>query len=67
MRFKLKMDWCARNMEVIESLTRAIGWSSSKEYLTGVGPRETGRGIGRHREATSFKEIDCKGTREMGE
>lgn len=66
MRFKLKMNWCARNMEVIESLTRAIGWSSNNKYLTGMGTRETGKGIGRHREAKSFKEIDCKGTREMG-
>lgn len=47
------MNWCARNMEVIESLTRAIGWSSNNKYLTGMGTRETGKGIGRHREAKS--------------
>lgn len=42
MRFKLKMNWCARNIEVIESLTRAIGWSSGNKYLTAWVPERLG-------------------------
>lgn len=51
MRLKLRMNCCARNVEVIEYLTRATGWSRGDEHLIGVGSGETGRGIGNHKKS----------------
>lgn len=51
MRRKLRMNCCARNVEVIEYLTRATGWSRGDEHLIGVGSGETGRGIGNHKKS----------------